>query len=113
QVSQRSSLSTATGCTEAVVGEGTQATESNPADPTFVCQATQLPYATTALAWWDVRQYVEDYRSGNVTIWRLFSGFIYSLYYNVSHAGIGVGPLMEWFYNRFHPVWHGTPFPAA
>src|SRR5262249_29535552 len=31
----------------------------------YMCQATQLPYATSDLAWWDIRQYAEDYWSGN------------------------------------------------
>ena len=79
--------------------------------PSYVCQATQLPYATTRLAWWDVRQYVEDYRSGNVSLWQIICGGIYSLYYALSQAGIGLGPAMRWFYDKFHPWWRGTPFP--
>ena len=39
----------------------------------YICQATQLPYFTTPLAWWDIRQYVEDYVSGNVTLRRIFA----------------------------------------
>ena len=77
----------------------------------YVCQATRLPYATTSLEWWDLRQYVEDYLSGNVSLWRIICGGVYSLYYKVSQSGIGVGPAMQWFYNRFYHLWHGTPFP--
>jgi hypothetical protein len=40
----------------------------------FVCQATELARATTPLAWWDVRQYVRDVRSGNVRIRELLKG---------------------------------------
>jgi hypothetical protein len=79
--------------------------------PRYVCQATQLPYATTRLEWWDMRQYVEDYRSGNVGLWRLVSGAVYSVYHHVSQSGIGVGPAMEWLYDRLHPLWRGTRFP--
>jgi hypothetical protein len=32
----------------------------------YVCQATELPRATTALAWWDPRQYWRELRSRNV-----------------------------------------------
>src|SRR5207244_11743713 len=39
------------------------------------------------------------------------SGFIYSLYYNISQAGIGVGPVMRWFYNAFRWAWRGSLFP--
>ena len=33
------------------------------------------------------------------------------MYYNLSQAGIGAGPLLRWFYDRFHPLWRGTRFP--
>ena len=77
----------------------------------YACQATQLPYATSDLKWWDIRQYVEDYTSGNVSLWRIFCGFVYSMYYNLSQAGIGLGAAMRWFYDNFHPLWRGTLFP--
>jgi hypothetical protein len=103
---------TGAGCTESDVWARTRAVGSeNAADPSYVCQATQVPYATTDLAWWDVRQYIEDYTSGNVTLWQLFKGFVYSTYYWLSIAGIGVGPIMRWFYDRAHPLWRGFPFP--
>jgi hypothetical protein len=72
---------------------------------------TQVPYATTPLAWWDLRQYIEDYFSGNVTLRRILRGFIYSMYFNLSQAGIGLGPAMRWLYDKFYPVWGGTLFP--
>lgn len=80
-------------------------------DVSYVCQATQLPYATTNLEWWDVRQYVEDYWSGNATLWQIFCGGVYFLYYWLSRAGIGVGKPMRWFYDKFYPLWCGAPFP--
>ena len=46
-------------------------TQARPApDPMYVCQATRLPFATADLEWWDIRQYIEDYRSGNVSLWK-------------------------------------------
>ncbi len=39
------------------------------------------------------------------------ASFIYSIYYHLSQAGIGLGPAMRWFYNKFHPVLGGTLFP--
>ncbi len=98
-------------CTESDVWARAQVSGPNAGAPTYVCQATRLPYATTDLAWWDIRQYVEDYRSGNVGLWQIFSGLVYSMYYNLSQAGIGVGPAMRWLYDKFHPLWRGTQFP--
>ncbi len=100
-----------TGCSESEVWANTLASDPNGGAPTYVCQATQVPYATRPLAWWDLRQYIEDYRSGNVGLGRILSGFIYSIYYHLSQAGIGLGPAMRWFYNKFHPVLGGTLFP--
>ena len=105
------SAASTSGCSEGAVRARTQINDPNGGAPTYVCQATQVSYATTPLAWWDLRQYVEDYRSGNVGLGRIFSGLIYSTYYHLSQAGIGLGPPMRWFYDKFHKVWGGTLFP--
>jgi len=98
------------GCTESQLWAGTcNVQDSN--SPTYICQATQVHAATKLLAWWDVRQYFEDYLSGNVRLERLLSGLSYSAYFHLSQAGIGLGPAMRWFYNKFHRLWRGTPFP--
>jgi|SRR5712664_1129639 len=34
----------------------------------FVCQATELPRASTELRWWDPRPYIRELRSGNVDL---------------------------------------------
>ena len=99
------------GCSEADVWAHTQVPDPTGGVPTYVCQVTQIPFATTPLAWWDVRQYFEDYWSGNVGLERLVSGLVYSAYYHLSRAGIGLGPAMRWFYNKFHRIWGGTQFP--
>ena len=44
----------------------------------YVCQATELPKASEPLKWWDLSQYIEDYRSGNVGVWRLIRDPLYS-----------------------------------
>ena len=79
----------------------------------YLCQATQIPFATTALAWWDVRQYVKDYWSGNVALGRIVYALIYSSYYNLSQAGIGVGRPMRWLYDKFRWVWRGSRWPRT
>jgi hypothetical protein len=99
-------------CTEQDVWAGTLAPgPQNEPDPVYVCQATQLPYATTELQWWDFRQYIEDYTSGNVGMWRIVKGGIYAAYYRLSISRIGLGLAMRWFYDKCHPLWRGTLFP--
>jgi hypothetical protein len=99
-------------CTEENVRAGTLAeVQPDPTDPIYVCQATRLPYAARPLPWWDMRQYIEDYTSGNVPLSRLFRGFVYTCYYNLSEAGIGLGQPMRWAYDKFQAFWGGVPFP--
>ena len=107
----RNGSSSARACTESDICARTTAADSSDADPVYVCQATRLPYATSDLKWWDIRQYIEDYRSGNVGLWEIICGAVYFLYYGLSNAGIGLGRPMRWFYDRFYPLWGGTPFP--
>jgi hypothetical protein len=102
---------TTSGCTESDVWRATTTSGPDATQTVYSCQATQLPVATKDLAWWDLRQYVEDFTSGNVGLWRIFSGLVYSSYYSMSQAGIGLGPAMRWIYDKFHPLWGGTPFP--
>jgi hypothetical protein len=78
----------------------------------YFCQATQLPYYTSPLSPWDVSQYFEDYRSGNVTLSQLFRGFIYITYYNLTLAKRNrLGRPARWLYDRFQTLWGGIPFP--
>jgi hypothetical protein len=65
------------------------------------------------LSWWDVRQYVEDYGSGNVRGSRLLTSLIYSMYYNLSQAGIGLGAPMRWLYDTLRPLWSGWRWPKT
>jgi hypothetical protein len=98
-------------CTATDVLAHARTLDPNGGQPTYVCQATRLPYATKPLEWWDIRQYLEDYWSGNVGVWSIICGAIYMSYYHLTRAGIGVGPAMRWLYDRFYPVCRGTPFP--
>ena len=103
------------GCTEQDVSAATRVAEQEPSDPdpTYVCQATQLPQFTQPIAWWDLRQYLEDCLSGNVTsVWKLFPRLAYRLYDNLINLGIGVGPILRWLYDRFQRLSGGIPFPA-
>ena len=77
----------------------------------YTCQATQLPYFTTFLPWWDMRQYLEDYTSGNVTLRRMFLGFVYISYYHLTQAWrIDLVALLGGFTTGFNPC--GAAFPT-
>lgn len=104
-------LSQPAGCSESGVWESTQVEDPSGGGHRYVCQATQLPYATSKLEWWEFGQYVEDYRSGNVRLWQVICGATYFLYHALSRAGIGLGRPMRYFYDKFHFLWRGTPFP--
>lgn len=103
----------ARGCEESTVWEHTQHIDSKDGSTVYSCQTIELPKASIPLRWWDIRQYFEDYWSGNVSLGRLASGLIYSMYYHLSNAGVGVGPTMRWLYDRFHWVWGGSKFPRT
>ena len=94
-----------------LVAHATKQDGSEKTDPTYVCQATRLPYVTTLLPWWDVRQYWEDYASGNVRLGRMLSSFVYSSYYNLIQSGIGLGRPLRWLYDIFQGIRGGIPFP--
>ena len=112
-VRDNSDRSTGAGYQEADLWNHTQVSDSNGKGPKYICQMTEVPNATTPLNWWDVRQYIEDYRSGNVSLGRLFKSLIYSMYYNLSQAGIGVGTPMRWLYNRLRFLWGGSKWPRT
>jgi hypothetical protein len=99
------------GCTESEVYSRGEVGANENGRQVYRCQATQVPYASSKLAWWDLRQYVEDYTSGNTSAWRLFSGMTYALYYNASEAGVGVGAAMRWIYNKLCWLWGGSKWP--
>jgi len=101
------------GCSEIDLWANTRVRDGKDDSPTFVCQATKIPSATTDLKWWDIRQYVEDYWSGNVPWDRVLSALVYSAYYNLSQAGIGLGRPMRWLYDRARWIWRGSRWPRT
>jgi hypothetical protein len=102
-----------TWCKEEDVWTATCAHDAQATDgKRYFCQATQLPYYTTTLPWWDITQYVEDYSSGNVSLPRLLSGFVYICYYHLALAKRNrLGRPARWLYDRFQAAWGGIPFP--
>jgi hypothetical protein len=100
------------GCTEEDVWAGTRSLASaDPGSPDYVCQATQVPAATHPLAWWDLRQYLEDLSSGNIGLGRMLSGFVYMGYRALINAGIGLGRPLRWLYDAFQSLRGGVPYP--
>jgi len=81
--------------------------------PVFRCQATQLPYAGREVKWWDVRQYLADYRSGNVGLWTMFQGAVFAGFQNVSNFVPGARRPMRWLYDSFRWLWRGAKHPRS
>jgi len=100
-------------CTVEDVGKATRAPGLQPGDETvYACQATRLLDYTKPLPWWDARQYLEDYTSGNASLWRIVRGTIYVCYFypTLSFSKRFGGPA-RWIYDRFQSLWGGLPFP--
>jgi hypothetical protein len=76
-----------------------------------LCQNTQIKFATKPLEWWDLRQYVEDYTSGNVPLPQLAAGLLYSVWRTIAEAGVGVGSAMRFIYDAFQRLMGATPYP--
>lgn len=102
-----------TGCSEEDLWAHTKVSDPQAGSPTYFCQTTQIPQATRDLNWWDLRQYFMDYRSGNVRFGQIFRGALYSAYYSLSEAGIGVGRPMRWLYNKMRYLWRGSIWPRT
>ena len=102
-----------TGCSEEAVTAATRA-KDQPATggPKYSCQATELPGFTSYLPWWDARQYIKDYTSGNVSIGQLVGGAVYGSYYYFVRPGRDtVRRPFRWLYDRVVSLWGGLPFP--
>lgn len=101
-----------TECTEEDVWRGTKAEGKDSADGlTYACQATLLPYYTTDLRPWDIRQYVEDYTSGNAGLGRILRAFFYANYKRLVNSGLGLGAILRWIYDAFQSLIGGVPYP--
>lgn len=100
------------GCTEDVLHSSIRIPPAaGETETKYVCQNTQVKFATQPLPWWDVRQYLEDYTSGNVTLSELAKGLLYSTWRTVAEAGIGVGFAMRWIYDQYQRAVGGVPYP--
>jgi hypothetical protein len=111
--SHRTGTGSLAGCTEQDVVAGTRKrTEQASSDePTFICQATQVEQATQPWQWWDPRQYVEDYTSGNTRLSRLLASFLFLFYEQLVAAGLGLGAALRWIYDVFQSARGAPPYP--
>lgn len=102
-----------TGCTELDVVAGTQAQteEVNANGPVFMCQSTKISQATVPWRWWDLRQYVEDYTSGNVRLSQFVVAFVVFAWDQLASAGLGLGCVLRWIYDMIQQTHQGTPYP--
>src|SRR3990172_11005024 len=113
---QRFDLSRCGGCTEQDISIATRAPgDEDDQDPTYVCQATLLPEATTRLSWWDFTQYLEDVTSGNVEIPQLLKGGVYASLYQIirrsDRSRIHLSPFLIRWYDRWQSLVGGVPYP--
>ena len=70
-----------------IIWRGTKRIDRDSGEPVYMCQATRVPEFTQPLAWWDLRQYMADWRSGNVTLRRLVRGLLFQTYSRASKPG--------------------------
>jgi len=87
-------------------------TDADDGVPVYACQATELPAATQALGPWDLKQYVEDFASGNVGLWRMLKSFLLVAYRRgLVNLGIGLGPVLKWMYDKAQGLIGGVEYP--
>ena len=108
---QREGVPSQTSCTEDDILRVTRHQDAG-GNVIYSCQATELLRFTTPLKWWDPRQYVKSYTSGNTTLPELARGFSYLLYYYGTLAfSDRWGRPARWLYNRVQAIAGGVPFP--
>ena len=101
------------GCSVADIMAGTRAPQdgTGASEPVYICQATQLPYATKPLSQWAMKQYYEDYVSGNVRLSQIISRLLFRIYYGLTYSGLGLGFALGWAYDVFQRLRGLPPYP--
>lgn len=98
-------------CTDRDVWRATQNDDAG-GETRYSCQATELLNYTAPLKWWDARQYVEAYTSGNRTLPGVCRGLFYLFYYYATLAfSDRWGRPARWLYNQIQVLTGGIPFP--
>lgn len=101
------------GCSEhdVLAGATVPGKEPGPDGPRYICQSTHLASATEPLPWWDFRQYLEDYRSGNVSFGQIVSAGAFYLYDKIASTGLGFSATMKWAYDQLQRLRGGSAYP--
>jgi hypothetical protein len=98
-------------CTEDDVRKATKS-EDAAGETRYFCQATELLNYTAPMKWWDARQYVEAYTSGNRTLLEICHGLWFLFYYYATFAfSDRWGRPARWLYNQVQAITGGIPFP--
>lgn len=102
------------GCDEEQLRARTLQTPLKPGeDPRYSCQATRLYDASTALPWWNVRQYILDVITGNFSARHVARVLVLTLLkHTVRRAPIGYRP-MKRLYERVHRWLTGRDVPEV
>lgn len=99
-------------CTEADVLANTRKAPGAMTDePVYVCQATRLLHASAPLPWWDLRQYWEDFASGNFGVPWMLGVLGYGSYDVLMRLGgriRGGRRVLRWVYNAVQKL-RGKP----
>jgi hypothetical protein len=99
--------------TESDIWAGTRAGATETGEPVYVCQATQLPFATQPLSRWAFKQYIEDYVSGNASVSKILSVLSFHIFDQCLVAsGVGFGSLFRWMFDVFQRLRGGRPYPC-
>lgn len=76
----------------------------------YRCQATTLPQWSSALRWWDIRQYWRDVRTRNVKADRAIATLALAAVFQLRRLGRGYR-LSIWIYDHVHRWLKGFPAP--
>jgi hypothetical protein len=100
------------GCTEEDVDNATTRGSHIPGRIRYRCQATDFPLYSTLLRTRQVRQFIEDYTSGNARLKEMFRTGFYFLAKGISRPKQEKdGGRFADLYDRFRWVWDGVPYP--
>lgn len=82
---------------------------SNSSEIAYRCQATELLRASEPLPWWDVRQYVRDVWSGNVSVMDLVKAALFGIFQKTLRITAYRAQIRA--YNCFQSWRGGAPYP--
>ena len=103
--------SSSTPCTEETLTRMTlQEGASSSEEPLYRCQVTRLLAATEPLPWWEPRQYLRDWLSGNVPLHVLLRGAFFRTLSYVVNLGRGYRVKVK-VYNALARLLGETPYP--